>query len=113
MRFVVPGKPQPKQRPRKGRGRWYTPPETAAYERLVALCATAAGVQPIEGKVQMEIVVCFGDNRRRDVDNCAKALCDGAQGIAYKDDSQVWDLRIRRVEDGDPRAEVEVLPMKE
>ena len=46
-----------------------------------------------------------------DVDNVGKAVMDALNGIAYRDDSQVWLLTvIKRVAAGDeqPRTEIEV-----
>jgi crossover junction endodeoxyribonuclease RusA len=34
--------------------------------------------------------------RKPDVDNLAKAVLDALSGVAWKDDSQVWDLSIRK-----------------
>lgn len=107
MRFTVPGKPQPKQRPRKGKHAWYTPKATRDYEQAVATAAMCAGVEMIMGRVGIRIVACFGDKRRRDIDNL-KTIPDGLNGIAYADDSQIDYLEIRRVYEGEPRAEIEV-----
>ena len=46
---------------------------------------------------------------RRDVDNCAKSICDALNGIAYLDDSQIIELTVRRAVDRErPRAVVRV-----
>jgi crossover junction endodeoxyribonuclease RusA len=36
------------------------------------------------------------DRRRRDLDNLAKAVLDGMNGVLYDDDSQIDNLIIRR-----------------
>lgn len=46
--------------------------------------------------VSLEITAYFGDNRRRDVDNLGKFICDSLTGIIYEDDSQIMDLIIRK-----------------
>jgi len=107
--FRVPGKPQGKQRARRGRnGRFYTPAETVAYERRVAWAAKQAMTKPMgdyRGPVVLSVLCYFGDHRRRDGDNVLKAVADSLNGVAYHDDSQVTDARVR-VMYGDPRTTV-------
>lgn len=108
--FTIPGKPQPKQRPRKAKGRWYTPKATKNYEEKVALYARSGGVKEIDGPVALSMAIYMPDRRRRDLDNCAKTVCDGLNGIAYEDDSQVSILHVERYFDTDnPRVEVTVI----
>jgi Holliday junction resolvase RusA-like endonuclease len=109
--FTVEGVPRPKARARRGAGgRWYTPQATKAYEEAVGWAARAAGVhEPCDGGVRLDIVLWMPDRRRRDLDNCAKSICDGLNGIAYLDDSQVAELVVKRRIDGQrPRAEITV-----
>lgn len=111
LRFTVSGPPMPKARPRLGRvGRVFTPRATVAYERLVRLCASAAmpyGGWDLTGWYALEIDLYFPDMRRRDLDNCAKAIMDALNGVAWVDDSLVNDLRVSRHHDKEhPRAEV-------
>jgi Holliday junction resolvase RusA-like endonuclease len=102
--FTVEGKPQGKQRPRRGRnGRFYTPKETKAYERAVArsFVAAAGGIRPHYcGPVELEVVCYFSDRRRRDLDNVLKAVADALNGVAYGDDSQIVRAEVRREEGG-------------
>ena len=109
--FEVSGPPQPKQRARRGaHGRWYTPEATKRYERAVGWAARAAGIrEPLAGPVRLQVVLWMPDRRRRDVDNCAKSICDGLNGIAWADDSQVSELTVvRRLDRLRPRAEVSI-----
>ena len=111
IKFTVEGVPRPKARARRGAGgRWYTPQATRAYEEAVGWAARAAGVhKPCEDGVRLDIVLWMPDRRRRDLDNCAKSICDGLNGIVYLDDSQVAELVVRRRIDGQrPRAEITV-----
>ena len=65
--------------------------------------------EPCEDGVRLEIVLWMPDRRRRDLDNCAKSICDGLNGIVYLDDSQVAELVVRRRFDGQrPRAEITI-----
>lgn len=46
-----------------------------------------------------------------DADNIAKSVLDGMQrGGLIEDDSQVWELGIKRVRSSNPRVEVLVTP---
>lgn len=115
--FTVPGPPVPKGRPRVTRsGHAYTPARTAEYERLVALVATAARQRekawPLDAKYAVEIIA-YRAACRGDADNIAKGALDGCNGVLWKDDGQVMDLRVRIVDgDAPPRLwmRVEVLP---
>jgi Holliday junction resolvase RusA-like endonuclease len=116
--FVVPGQPQGKGRARVGRiaghARMFTPEKTLAYEGLVAHQASIAmGRFPLfEGpcSVSMDIVcqipaswsvkkqtqAIVGAIRpitKPDVDNVEKAIFDGCNGVVWKDDVQVVDVR--------------------
>ena len=114
--FTIPGRPIPKGRPRLGvRGRRayiYTPERTREYEQAVGLCARAA-VQgdALECPVAVKIDLFLHGKRRIDVDNCAKSILDGMNGVVYLDDNQVVDLRVRKLREKnkkEQRVEVEV-----
>lgn len=104
LKFVVPGEPQGKARPRFARrGRYvstYTPKETQSYEALVRYCAVSARqkekVRPISADMSLDIKAYFkipksyskkrkdrclnGDERpskKPDSDNIAKIIFDG------------------------------------
>lgn len=117
IEFEIPGKAVGKGRPRFSRrsGHVYTPAKTSEYELSVAAaCREAMGLTPPTlGPVQVSISVWrsipkswakkknhdFFKERtvpRPDVDNIAKAILDGCNGIAYKDDAQVNSLYISK-----------------
>lgn len=108
-RFVVPGVPVGKGRPRFTRqGRAYTPKKTREYEALIRRCwQEQSGVRFPDG---VPVVICFtayfpepkGWSKRKraemdgslrvgkpDTDNILKALEDALNGAAYADDSAV------------------------
>lgn len=113
MRFTIPGKPQAKQRPRVGKGgRIYTPRETAEYEAHVAHSwraeesllierGTAVRVEIYVSKDKVEVVIEPAPDRRHtakaDLDNIAKSVLDGLNGVAFHDDRQVAELLVVRV----------------
>lgn len=88
----------------------YTPSATKRYEEKVRIMALAAGVRPADGPVALEADLwLYG--RRGDGDNYWKSIADGLNGVAYRDDSQVvdWRLRIHEAESRDEqRAEIRI-----
>lgn len=104
LKFVVPGEPQGKARPRFARrGKYvstYTPKETQIYEALVRYCAVSArtqkGIKPISAEMGLEIKAYFKipksyskkrkdrclngkerPSKKPDSDNIAKIVLDG------------------------------------
>lgn len=107
--FVILGTPIPKARPRVYRGRAVTPPRTLHYEALVKLAAKAARVRPTDARVAISLAFFQPTLRRCDLDNLAKAVLDGLNGVAYLDDSQVDELHVYRELDRDnPRCLVTI-----
>lgn len=120
IRFVVPGEPCAKGRPRFTRtGRTYTPEKTVNYENLVRLeyqsqCRDAEfwekGV-PLGSKVEAYFQIPSSISKKNkvlmllhkifptkkpDVDNISKICLDALNGIAYYDDAQIVDHRISK-----------------
>lgn len=113
--FEIPGKPFAKQRPRATRqGRVYTPKETVSFERTVGQIGLMHFPQPIEGPVKVSIWATFEPpqswskkktsehlnrphTQRPDLDNCAKAILDGLNRVAWGDDGQVSEINVRKV----------------
>ena len=117
--FTVPGPPLVKRRPRHmvttgGTVRTYSPDETVEAKEAVrvALRETIAGVQPTKDPYA---VICrfYTRNRsKRDLDNLGKLVLDALNGIVWMDDSQVWQLYLRREVDRlNPRTEIEIWTM--
>lgn len=121
IRFTVPGEPQGKGRPRIGKvgqhARMFTPAKTVAYEGLVAYAAEQAmGDRALlEGPCRIELdVVCtvpaswsqkkqamavageVWPTKKPDADNVLKAVCDGINGVVWKDDTQVVIVAMRK-----------------
>ena len=94
--YTIPRRPEPKQRPRKGKnGNVYTPAKTREYEEYVGWCATEALHakrinRPMMGDVKLTARFYFKNKKNRpDLSNLTKALEDGMNGIAYIDDKQI------------------------
>lgn len=118
MRFRVDGKVRGKGRPRFWNGHAVTPQETRDYEELVAMMYRVSGGKTIDipCRVKVEahykipsaasrnakadmlngLVKC---TRKPDIDNVQKIILDGLNGVAYKDDSQVYEISGSKVWD--------------
>ena len=119
IEFEVIGKIQPKQRPRFKRCgafiQTYTPEPTLKYQKLVAdsYLAKYDGIK-LTGALVMNIDAFFNVpksfSRKKkaelygrpnvqhngDIDNVAKSVLDGLNGVAYDDDTIIYDLHIRK-----------------
>ncbi len=121
--FSIPGPARGKGRPRFGKSRAgfavaYTDEKTAAYENLVKMAAREAahrdGIKLFTGPVLVGISAFYAPpaswSKKKqtaaingeiwpklfDVDNVAKAILDGLNGIAFDDDKQVVSLDISK-----------------
>ena len=121
IKFIIPGEPQGKARPRvvrmkSGRSMSYTPDKTVAYEELVRqrFLAEAQGrrfadATPIDIIITAFLGIPKSASKRKqmlmtsgalfpmkepDLDNVMKIVCDALNGIAYKDDAQIVNAKI-------------------
>lgn len=120
--FEVPGKPFAKQRPKAAKkGRYitvYTPRETREYESLVQKCfyktyghhqellegplkVSIEGIfeppQSVSKKKQAEMLKGnIHHTKKPDCDNIAKVCLDGLNNIAFKDDSKIDELYVKK-----------------
>lgn len=97
---------------RHNRGHIHRSAEADAYIRYVALLCAAAGVQPLDGDVRVQLNF-YRPAKRGDLDNGIKVLVDSLQGYGYHNDSQIAELHARRFEDKHaPRVEVEIVEVE-
>ena len=119
INFKVSGKPIGKGRPRFTKsGHVYTPNETKQYETRIKNAAWAAmkreKLNPTDRRVTItasayfEVPKSYNKQKRiecqcgihipkrPDIDNIAKSILDGCNGIAFKDDCQVWHLSVNK-----------------
>lgn len=128
--FEILGQPIAKQRPRVTRsGIAYTPSKTVNYETLVKYTyqskypqqelmlgyieAYITAIFPIPksySKKKTEELLSGHSNydKKPDCDNLAKIILDSLNGLAYKDDSQVTVLHIRKEYGTQPKVIVEL-----
>ena len=134
IRFEILGQPIAKQRPRVTRsGIAYTPAKTVNYEGVVRYTYQSKYPQrePFSGRIEASITAVFpipksyskkkaeallvGRNnydKKPDCDNLAKIILDSLNGIAYRDDSQVTVLHIRKEYGVQPKVIVELREAK-
>jgi crossover junction endodeoxyribonuclease RusA len=114
--FIAWSKPVPKARPRFCKNGAYTDKRTSEAEDLFAWAFNQAkqsekarGMDlrfPWEGPIEIELV--FGFLRAKtnrhvhhithpDIDNLAKTVLDGLNGLAYCDDRQIRSLKVSKI----------------
>lgn len=117
MRIILTGKPKGKQRPRFYRGHAVTPKDTREYEELLAAMWKVhkcgyLGEKPIKVSIRAYFLVPKSYTKKKklmialgmlfpiikpDVDNIAKIVLDGLNGVAYKDDKQIIRLEVEKI----------------
>lgn len=117
--FSIPGEPQGKGRAKvvkiAGFTRMATPQKTVAYEGLAAMAAQAAmgSIAPFDGACSIHVEAVYAmpksmsrvkqsqalagvirPTKKPDGDNILKAVCDGINGVVWRDDVQAVDARV-------------------
>lgn len=138
IHFTVPGEVRGKGRPRATkRGahiKLYTDEKTASYENRVALAAKGVmGDRPlIAGAVSIKVLAVIAIPRswskkkqaealqgrvrptgKPDADNVLKALCDGLNGVVWRDDAQVVEAWLRKSYGEAPGAQITIVELTE
>ena len=134
MKFVIPGEPTGKARPRVVRNggftRAYTPEKTVVYENLVrmeferqchgqffeagvalkmdlTICQQVAKSDSIRKRTE-KLAGVIRPTKKPDCSNILKAIEDGLNGVAYADDAQIVEIGIHKYYDATPRVLVEI-----
>lgn len=135
--FIVPGQPQGKGRPRVGKigghARMFTPEKTVAYEGLIAMSAQQAmqgralltGPVAVTLDVRCQVPESWSKTKKAqaligvvhpttkpDIDNVEKAVFDGLNGVAWRDDVQVVQVTKRKRYAPLPGVYVEITPIE-
>lgn len=136
IRFSVPGDPVPKARPRAttigGVARMYTPDRTREYEQRVGMAArdVMCKAPPMSGALAVMLTVrvsvpeswtkarradalvgLIHPASRPDADNYAKAVLDGLNGVAWRDDSQIVRMYVEKRYSAVPGVDVVIEPV--
>ena len=130
--FTVPGKPKGKDRPRFNTKtkHTYKTSSTRAYENDVKRVAKkffdnehAETEKPVKVEIKAFYAIPKSTSKKMreamldkkiiptikpDCDNIAKVILDSINGIAYKDDKQVADLKVEKFYSDVPRVEVSI-----
>lgn len=129
VKFVVPGEPQGKARPRFNThtGHAITPAKTANYETLAQWEYTRqCGYKfPDDAMLDMRIIAYYAvpksdskklrarklagevrPTKKPDMDNVIKIIADALNTVAYRDDTQIVDCQCRKFYSEEPRVEV-------
>lgn len=114
-------RPIPKERPmvhmRNGRAIAMTKPRTRAYEAEIreASALQHPATVPWERSLTIFINFYFLTKVHGDLDNLAKAILDGVQGVVFKNDKQIkaLHLQINYIDEGMERSEMIVQAFNE
>lgn len=109
MRLTLPFPPSANAYWRSVNGRVLLSKEARTYRDR---CTFAAALQWKAGMIHGELRVhadVYFPNRRGDLDNRSKQILDALNGIAWVDDSQIYDLRlVRHLSKENPRVEITI-----
>jgi len=129
IRLTIPGEPMGKARPRMTRGGIvYTPAKTVNYETFIKelFIIKYPDFQPLEGPLRMSLSAWLkipkkskkkmmamekGEIRptkKPDMSNILKAVEDALNNLAYLDDKQIVELKIKKLFNSRPRIELEI-----
>jgi len=122
LQFHIDGEPVPKGRPKFSKAggfmRAYTPKKTLDYEAVVQQAARAAMgptdllETPVGVFLYIRLPIPQSHSKKRreaclsglekpikkpDIDNLAKSVLDGMNGIVWRDDSQIVSLHVTKV----------------
>ena len=134
IRFVIPGEPKGKQRPKfstyGGKVSTRTPEQTVLYENRVIMeyrrqCGNARFDD--NSALEMSVTAYYSiakstsakkreemmrgnirPTKKPDVDNVLKIIADSLNGVAYRDDSQIASADIRKLYGYTPKVEVTI-----
>lgn len=136
LAFTIPGDPRGKGRPRattiNGSARMFTDKKTATYENLVKMAASHAleGREPFDEPLRMRVAVrmvpaASHSAKKRaamlagemfptklpDLDNVVKAVLDGCNKVAFRDDALVVRLSAYKTYAPTPGVDVIIEPI--
>jgi crossover junction endodeoxyribonuclease RusA len=81
------------------------------YEELVGWKAKQVIKSPLRKNIAVYITIYASSKIQGDLDNYAKSILDGMNGVAYIDDKQICSLSIQRISDKEERVEIEIEEM--
>ena len=125
--FTIEGEPVGKGRPRHGKYKTYTPAKTKSVENNIAYFYKVNVGYYFEGYVKLNLNLYYSiaksdskkkklmklnnelrPNKKPDIDNVVKLVADALNEVAYKDDTQIIELRCRKFYSDIPRMEITI-----
>jgi crossover junction endodeoxyribonuclease RusA len=108
--FTIPGQPFPKERPRHGKGRTFTPQKTVDAEKAIieAFDLACPLFEPSVEDLRIEADFYRQTRHAVDGDNLYKLLTDALNKVAYRDDRQIAQGEFRRFYGAGDKARTEV-----
>jgi Holliday junction resolvase len=125
IELKIPGPPMGKQRPIVTRRGAFTPKKTVNYENYVKELYIINKFPKLEGYISMSVKAYYPipkstskkkkvqilqgvllPDKKPDVDNVLKGICDALNTIAYDDDKQIVHMDIEKYYSEEPRTEV-------
>ena len=116
MKIELPINAVPQGRPRFYRGIAYDPPASKHFKKDVATLVNSLDISAIcTGKIKVRIDIYKSatkfkkgvtSKRYGDIDNLAKAILDGLNGVVWKDDSQIVNLQVTKNLDATPHIDL-------
>jgi len=105
--LILPYPPSVNHYFRVWRNRVVLTSEARQYKIEAGFRAKSYGIrEPLEGELIISLDV-YRPRKRGDADNILKCCLDSMNKIAWKDDSQIKEIHLRRFDDkADPRVEV-------
>jgi len=68
--------------------------------------------KPLAGKLGADIRICYGDKRKRDIDNSLKVIFDALEGAAFENDNQIDHIEVRRLYGDEPKVFVKIFKLE-
>lgn len=132
MKFEIPGEPTGKARPRVTRWGAHNTEKTVLYENLVKMCYQEQCGTYTEKPVYAIVSVYYGipkstpkkniehmlngkirPCKKPDIDNICKIIFDALNGVAYKDDTQIFEVHAVKQYGEVPRVAVELVEVQD
>lgn len=94
--LTIPGDPTAKGRPRVFGDHGVTPRKTVSAENRIyaAFIQKYPDIKPMEGPIEVSLSFYMSRRGKPDWDNLAKLATDALNGIAYKDDAQIFKAQV-------------------
>lgn len=113
MKLIIQGRPVPAVRmTQRSKYKNQQAQRYLAYKEQIGWEAKAAKLERLQDyNVHIEIKCYFCGGKECDVDNLAKSMLDGLNGVAYDDDRQVQKLTVQKLFvdfKQEERAEIEI-----